>query len=464
MTLASEEREVLVAAGQEHLLEHERYLDARGRERLRSQLAGVDLVLVRELHAVTKARATPARSFEPPEVFPLVRGPTDDEHAAEAIRRGHELLRAGRVGFVLVAGGQASRLGYDAPKGAFPIGPVSGRPLFAFHAHRLLAAQARYGVATPWYVMTSPSNDAATRAFFDRHEHFGLDPGEVFFFVQDMLPALDEDGRILLSGSGELFLAPNGHGGCLLGLESSGALEDMRRRGLEQISYFQVDNPLVRPTDPLFLGLHALAGAGMSSKVVDKRNASEKVGVIGRIDGRMGCIEYSNLPAELREARDPGGTLRFRAGNIAVHALAVDFVERVTRGELDLPWHAARKTMKVVATDGTPHEVTGYKFETFVFDALAQSPTSVTMEVDRSQEFSPVKNRTGEDSPLSARRDLCGLFEGWVRAAGLEPPPPDRDGIRPIEVDPRVAETQDDFLAHGQLEPDVRPTGHLYGA
>jgi UDP-N-acetylglucosamine/UDP-N-acetylgalactosamine diphosphorylase len=310
--------------------------------------------------------------------------------------------------------------------------------------------------------MTSPANDASTRAFFAEHDFFGLDPDDVFFFAQDMLPALDEEGRILFAAEDELFLAPNGHGGCLLGLASSGALDDMRRRGLAQLSYFQVDNPLVRPADPLFLGLHAEAGAGMSSKVVEKRDEHEKVGVIGKIDGRFGCIEYSDLTPELRAARDPSGALRFRAGNIAVHALSVDFVEEVTRGGLELPWHLARKKMKVVERDGRVVETAGVKFETFVFDALARSPRSVVLEVLREEEFSPVKNASGEDSPATCRRDLCRLFAGWVRAAGRPLPPPDSEGIHPVEVDPLVAETQDEFLTRSPLEPDVRPAGHLY--
>jgi UDP-N-acetylglucosamine/UDP-N-acetylgalactosamine diphosphorylase len=319
-------------------------LPPSGRARLEAELERVDLALVARL--VQRLRAGPEaapRSLEPPDVFPLRRSRSAEERARRARALGEELLGSGRVGYVVVAGGQASRLGFEGPKGAFPIGPVSARTLFEFHARRLRAARRRYGVGVPWYVMTSPANDADTRAFFARHAHFGLDPADLFFFAQDMLPALDEEGRVLFSAPDALFLAPNGHGGCLLGLASSGALDDMQRRGLSELSYFQVDNPLVRPADPLFLGLHHAAGAGMSSKVVPKRDAAEKVGVLGRVDGKLACIEYSDLPAELREAREPGGELRFRAGNIAVHALAVGFLERLTRGGLELPWHLARK-------------------------------------------------------------------------------------------------------------------------
>jgi UDP-N-acetylglucosamine/UDP-N-acetylgalactosamine diphosphorylase len=310
--------------------------------------------------------------------------------------------------------------------------------------------------------MTSPANDAVTRAFFREHDFFGLDPDDVSFFQQDMLPALDDEGRILLAAPDRLFLAPNGHGGVLWGLATSGILDAMRARGVTQLSYFQVDNPLARPADELFLGLHARRGAGMSSKVVKKRDAAEKVGVLGRIDGRMGCIEYSDLPAELRDQRDPDGELAFRAGNIAVHALELDFVARLTAERLALPWHLARKQMKVVDERGDLIDSFGTKFETFVFDALSRSERSVTLEVERFSEFSPVKNADGEDSPATSRRDLCRLFAGWAAAAGRALPEPDTAGVHPVEVDPRLAETREEFLAVPAPRPKVTERGHHY--
>ena len=464
MTIAPLLHQRLVEAGQEHVLERLRRLDPAGRERLERELHALDFRLLERLRQLVREpqRSPERRSFEPPVLFPLRRDAEHERRAEAARAAGAELLRANKVGYVLVAGGQASRLGFEAPKGVFPIGPVTGRPLFDFHARRLRAAARRHRARTPWYVMTSSSNDRATREFFEQNANFGLPREDVFFLTQGMLPALDGQGRMLFAERDGLFLAPNGHGGSLLALASSGALEDARARGVEVFSYFQVDNPLARPADTLFLGLHRLAGAGMSSKVVEKRSAGEKVGVLGRVDGTLSCIEYSDLPAELREACEPDGTLAFRAGNIAVHALSLDFVAELTRGGLELPWHLARKRLKVVDADGKTLETEGTKFETFVFDALARSRTSVTLEVDRAQEFSPVKNATGEDSPASCRADLCRLFAGWVRADGGELPPRDEAGNHPVEVDPLFAETQDEFLAHARRVPDVRPTGHLY--
>jgi len=427
------------------------------------ELEALDLDQVERLAALLRERAgdgAGGADFAPPDLFDLARAQSTD--AERARRVGAELLAAGRVGFMLVAGGQGSRLGYEGPKGCFPIGPLTDTPLFAWHAARIIAAGRRHGFRPTWYVMTSPANDAATREFFAEHHHFGLAQGDVFFFAQAMLPALTTDGRIVLEGPDRMFLAPNGHGGSLAALATSGALADMAARGIEHLSYFQVDNPLARPADPLFIGLHAAGDAGMSSKVVTKRDAQEKVGVIGRADGKLGCIEYSDLPAELRDARDADGQLLFRAGNIAAHMLARGFVEDLNRGgRLNLPWHLARKKLKSVDAEGRPIEVEGVKFETFVFDALGATDSSVTLEVQRRHEFSPVKNASGLDSPATCKADLAHHFAELAEAAGHAVPPLGTDGVPRIEIDPRHAETPEELRARA-ARPVVVADGHHY--
>lgn len=457
-------RERLEAAGQGHVLAFLQELDERGRERLLAEVEALDLDLVARLRARLSSPEVEhqAPRFEPPETFSLERDAEREREAREAAQQGARLLSEGLVGYVLVAGGQGSRLGFDGPKGAFPVGPVTGCSLYEWHARRLQAAARRHGAPVVWYVMTSATNDAETRALFGEHGCFGLPEEDVHFFQQAMLPALDPEGRILLRAKDGMFLAPNGHGGSLEALARSGCLADAARRGIEYLSYFQVDNPLARPADPLFLGLHALEGAGMSSKVVAKRDAHEKVGVLGRADGRLGCIEYSDLPESLRTARDADGQLLFRAGNIALHVLERRFVEELTADGLDLPWHLARKRMAVLDESGRPAEREGVKFETFVFDALARTARSVTLEVERRLEFSPVKNAEGEDSPLACRRDLTSLFAEWVEAAGRRLPSRDSLGTVPLEVDPRFAEDRGEFLARLPAEPRVSARGELW--
>jgi UDP-N-acetylglucosamine/UDP-N-acetylgalactosamine diphosphorylase len=451
-------------AGQGHVLAFADSLAPQARDRLLDQLDAIDLPLVGELAKLAARPATHAvhAKFEPAVVFPLARDERQQARAQAARERGEALLRAGEVAYLLVAGGQASRLGYDGPKGAFPVGPVTGRTLFELFARRLHAARERYGAPPSWYVLTSQANDAATRAFFAEHASFGLDPESIFFFQQAMLPALDARGKILMRARGEVFLAPNGHGGVLAALAASGGLEHARSRGARIFSYFQVDNPLARPADPLFLGLHALEGAQMSSKVVEKRDAAEKVGVIGRVDGRLSCIEYSDLPANLRDLRRSDGELVYGAGNIAIHAIDVAFVAELTRGGLQLPWHVAKKSMSVIDARGESVRMDGFKFETFVFDALAFTKRSVTLEVDRAVEFSPVKNAEGEDSPATARADMCRLYADWIESARLPLPPSDADGVRPVEVDPCLAEDAETFASRAPRAREVTPRGHFY--
>ncbi len=436
------------AAGQGHLAEHGRSLEGAVAHAFAEQLAAVDYALVDRLAELARQPAGSGPGvLEPAELFPLDRDAQQAQQADDAVARGRELLEEGRVGYLLVAGGQASRLGYDGPKGDYPIGPVSGRTLFEFHAHRLRAAQARHGARVWWYVMTSPANHERTQEIFEGAGYFGLESEQVQFFSQAMLPALDTEGRVLLASRGQLFMAPNGHGGVLSALRTSGCLDHMRDRGLTTLSYFQVDNPLAVPADPLFLGLHAEANAEMSTKVVSKRDAGEKVGVIGRIDGRVGCIEYSDLADEQRHQTDADGKLAFRAGNIALHAIQVDFIGTLTEGGLQLPWHVARKRMQTLGPDGALSEVDGHKFEAFVFDALGETTASVTLEVDRALEFSPVKNREGEDSPATSKRDLAALHAGWMSECGLDLPPVGAEGYPLVEVDPLVAEDLTEFRA-----------------
>src|SRR5207245_1363808 len=257
-------------------------------------------------------------------------------------QRGEEALRHGEVAALVVAGGQGTRLGFDHPKGMYPIGPVSGKSVFQIHAEKVLALGRRYGKAVPFLVMTSPATDAETRTFFQGHGYFGLSADEVVFFCQGTLPALDQaTGKLLLEAPGRLFVSPNGHGGTLLALAESGLLERLRKRGIRQIFYFQVDNPLARVADPLFLGHHLVAAAEVSSKIVPKEGPTDKMGNLVLVDGRCTMIEYSDLPEDLARQTDNEGCLRIRAGSPAIHIFAVDFLSRVTRGGSRIPFHLA---------------------------------------------------------------------------------------------------------------------------
>jgi UDP-N-acetylglucosamine/UDP-N-acetylgalactosamine diphosphorylase len=296
--------------------------------------------------------------------------------------------------------------------------------------------------------MTSEATDAATRAFFRKAHHFGLPAGDVFFFRQGMVPSFDFDGRLILERPDRIFENPDGHGGSLTALLSSGALDDMRRRGVDTLFYYQVDNPLVRMADPLYLGFHCEAGAEMSCKVVRKRAPDEKLGLIARSDGRLVVVEYTELDAECAGSRDAQGELVYWTGSTAIHVFATDFIRRVAAdAERILPFHVSAKKIPTVDADGEvvkPAEPNGQKLERFVFDAVAAAGRVCVVETRREEEYSPVKNAEGGDSPATARRDMVHQYRAWLAAAGIDAPA----GVA-IEIDHSVVDGPFDARALG---------------
>jgi UDP-N-acetylglucosamine/UDP-N-acetylgalactosamine diphosphorylase len=439
--------DALRAAGQDRLAEALAHLDPADRETLEREVAALDLPLVQRLVRELVGGDAPAVQgrIAPAPADALITLPrTDADRAREARAReaGEALLRDGRVAAVLLAGGQGTRLGFDGPKGLYPYAPLTGSVLFATHAAKIAALRARHG-RLPWYVLTSPQNDDATRAAFEEAGWYGLEPGSVRFVVQGTLPAVDADtGDILRDAPGRIALSPDGHGGLLSALRSSGSLDEMSAAGVSTIFTFQVDNPLLPVARPEFLGHHALAGADMSSMVVRKLGPAEKMGVIALVDGRTAVVEYSDLPDELAQERDHEGELVYWAGSIAVHCIEVDFARRLTDGGLRLPYHRALKKVPYVDDDGnrvTPDAPNAVKFETFLFDALPFADRTVTVEAAREDVFSPIKNAEGADSPETARRDLNRLHARWLEAAGVQVPRGDDDEPVDVEIHPCFA-------------------------
>jgi UDP-N-acetylglucosamine/UDP-N-acetylgalactosamine diphosphorylase len=422
--------------GQEHVFRFWDGLDTEQREGLLNQAQAVDLAALARAHAASGGNLDP----RPPklETVPVVRHQAhggDPAAAAKALERGSQALAEGRVAALVVAGGQATRLGFDAPKGAFPVGPVSERSLFEQQAQKIRGLRRRYAKPLPWYVMTSAATDAATRAVFAENDSFGLSTEDVIFFRQGMVQSLDFEGKLMLESKGRIFENPNGHGGSLTALLESESLDDMERRGIDTVFYYQVDNTLIQIADPTYLGFHLEADADMSCRVIRKRDPMEKVGVVARADGKIGVIEYTEIDDEHRFATDANGELEYWAGNAAIHIFSTDFIRRVAeQADALLPYHASAKLIPTVDDDGRPvrpTEPNGHKLERFVFDALAATESVCLAEGDRTQEYSPIKNAEGVDSPASARRDLIAVYRSWLEAAGIELP---KDGDA-IEID-----------------------------
>jgi UDP-N-acetylglucosamine/UDP-N-acetylgalactosamine diphosphorylase len=433
-------------ANQQHIFRWWEELSSEDRRKLLDQIVTIDFQLLQKLinqHFKANNAQPSYRNFEPAPVFRLPRNEEEKRQRLAIRELGEEILRQNEVAVVLVAGGQGTRLGFPGPKGTFPIGPITRKSLFQIHAEKIIALSKRHRVTIPWYIMVSEDNRIETKQFFRENNHFTLSNADVFFFPQRSLPAIDLRGKLLMDSKSSISTSPNGHGGVVPALKESGALEDMRRRGIKYIFYFQVDNPLAVIADPLFIGYHVKNDADMSLKVVWKRDPAEKVGLVVGINGRPRVIEYSELSKEEINARDERAELVYGAGSIAIHMLNVDFVEKLNQEGHALPYHKALKEISYINKKGeliSPTKPNGIKSETFIFDALAQSERTVILEVDRHEEFYPLKNKEGENSPAAVRKAMNNRFGKWLEEARIEVPRDGNGNVKSVlEISPLFA-------------------------
>lgn len=451
----------LSAHAQEHLLRFWDDLDASQRKAFADELRAIDFDQIEELYRQPKVKSDVAARAARAQGPPAVRLTDRPAKAPAAIERGEEALRAGRLGVLLVAGGQGSRLGFNHAKGMFPIGPVSGATLFQILIEKVRAVARRYGVAVPLYLMTSPATHDETTEFLERHRRFGLPAEDLTIFCQGTMPAVDlETGRLLLADKGHLCLSPDGHGGVLGALARSGSLDDLRSRGIEQLFYIQVDNPLVQVCDPEFIGYHLQAGSEISTQVVAKTGPRDRVGNVVSIDGKVQIIEYSDLPDELAERREADGSLTSWAGSVAVHVIDVAFLRRMADQADALPFHIARKKVPHLDEQGRhvePQRENAMKFERFVFDLLPSAERSIVVEVDPVATFAPVKNAPGSerDSPETVQAQMVALHRRWLEAAGARVEP----GVA-VEISPLFALDEKDVAA--RIEPNLHVTQPRY--
>ena len=416
-----EAREILAKHGQSHVLAFYDKLQPHEQGALLEQIASMDFGALTQMQAKL-AEGDASGEHAPVEIAPasVLELEEVQRRAAASLDEGAAALRAGRVGVLLVAGGQGSRLGFEGPKGAYEIGPVSGASLFEIHARKILALERKYEAEIPFYIMTSLANDADTRAFFVAHAYFGLAPERVWFFSQGMWPALSEEGKLMLEAPGRIFMNPDGHGGTIRALDVNGMFADMDQRGVDTLFYFQVDNPLVEVADPVFIGLHLAEHADVSVKVCAKRDAGEKLGAVAIRDGRACIVEYSELTPEQMAAKGPDGRLRLLYGSVAIHVFDVAFLKQCAKRPMLL--HLAHKQVPYVDEAGNaikPEQPNAWKFEKFIFDVLPDADKVLHVAFDRALEFSPVKNAEGEDSPATTQRDMMRKFAGWMECCGV---------------------------------------------
>ena len=316
---------------------------------------------------------------------------------------GIEAIKAGKLAAVTMAGGQGTRLGHNGPKGSYDIGLDSHKSLFELLCDGLKEMGKKYEVEIPWFIMTSEENNEETIEFFKKNKYFGYEKN-VHFFVQGQLPMVDTEGKILIGENGLIKEAADGHGGVYESLVKSKMIDKMKELGVEWVFIGGVDNCLVRMVDPVLMGLAIYKNVTGAGKSVVKANPKEKVGVFCRKNGRPNVIEYSEITDEMAEATDAAGELLYGESHILCNLFNLEAIERM--GSNPLPYHSAFKKATYIDKDGNkvvPDSPNAYKFEAFLFDAFGELDDMVILRVKREEEFAPVKNATGVDSPETAR-------------------------------------------------------------
>ncbi|XP_059905873.1 UDP-N-acetylhexosamine pyrophosphorylase-like protein 1 [Gadus macrocephalus] len=427
-------------AGQSHVLQFWSELSEDERNDFLVELSGLDLNALKQHceEAVSAAASQPERVD--PDIQPVTEEfvgsllKSDQATLVQWENEGLLQISENRVGVLLLAGGQGTRLGVPYPKGMFDVGLPSGKTLYQIQSERIRKIQNLADLkhetkcTVPWYIMTSEFTLSPTESFFKENDFFGLDPSNVVMFEQRMIPAVTFDGKVLLQDKGKIAMAPDGNGGLYQALVDNKVLEDMERRGVEYLHVYCVDNILVKLADPHFIGFCVSRGADCGAKVVPKASPSEPVGVVCRVDGVVQVVEYSEIRPETAERRGAGGELVFSAGNICNHFFTRAFLQEVAQEHQGkLKQHVALKKVPFVDECGNhvkPSKPNGIKMEKFVFDVFPFARNFVAFEVVRAEEFSPLKNADGAstDTPTTARRSLLGQHYRWALAAGASFP------------------------------------------
>ncbi len=389
---------------QEHLLLFYDKMDDLNKEKLLEQIDNIDFDLMKNLYETTKKPL----DLENVSVEPIEH--TDKSKLTGAERemyesKGIEAIKDNKLAVVTMAGGQGTRLGHNGPKGTFIFDPENNKSIFEALCDTMKRALKAYGVIIPWYIMTSKENNDATVAFFEAHNYFGYPKESVRFFKQGELPMLDMNGKVLLDENGFVKLAANGHGGTLHSMEKSNVISEMKENGIEWVFINGVDNVLVKPVDPLLMGMSISNRVLGAVKSIEKTDPKEKVGVFCRKNKKVGVVEYTEISEDMANLRDDYGSLVFGDANAIFHLYNIKGLERVS--EVKLPYHIAVKKANYIDCNGKmvkAEKPNAYKFEMFIFDSYEMFEDVVVLRVKREEEFAPIKNAEGVDSPETARK------------------------------------------------------------
>ena len=410
--------DILKKYNQEHIIKLLEKLSTEEQEELIKQIEGIDFEQITELYNNTKKEI----EFKESKIEPLKyldKARLTEEQKSNFDKLGEETIKAGEYAVVTMAGGQGTRLGHQGPKGTFKLDVgAKGKYLFEILVENLQEANQKYGVIIPWYIMTSKENNQETVNFLEEHNYFGYDKNNVTIFTQSELPLVDDkEGKLLIGKDSKIKQASDGNGGTYSSLRTSGCLNDMKERGIKWIFIGSVDNVLLKMADVTLLGMAKSQNVQIASKSVVKANPHEKVGVFCKMNGHPKVIEYTELPTAMAEEYDENGELKYGESHIMCNLYKIEAIEKISQETL--MYHSAHKKNSYMDEDGNeviPEEPNSYKFEAFIFDAFEFFDDIAILRGSREDDFAPVKNKEGVDSPQTAKE----LYENFINTIILQ--------------------------------------------
>ena len=396
--------------GQEHLLNFYDELNSEEKENLLNQIDNIDLNLMKNLYDNRNEIPDKDKKIES---IPCVKKDTLTNEENEALEKiGAEIIKNKKIAVCQMAGGQGTRLGHNGPKGTLMIDKINPpKSIFEIFSDKLKETYENFGVKIKWYVMTSNANDKETREFFEKNNYFDYGKENICFFMQGELPLLDEEGKIVLQEKSKVFMAPDGNGGIYEALRKNNILKEMAENGVDYLGIGNVDNILLNLLDPIFVGLMVKDNYELATKTTTKVSPAEKVGVVCKLDGKPGVVEYTEISEEMANQRDENGELLYGEGYFGCSIFSRNLLEKITD---KLNYHIAFKKNNYIDCNGNKIEATEpntYKFEAFIFEGFNMASNLLVLSVRRAEEFAPIKNKEGVDSVETASQ-LYNAFKG----------------------------------------------------
>lgn len=396
--------DILKTYNQEHIINLLEKINEEQEKDLIEQISNIDFHQMKELFDNTKKEVEiKENKIEPLEY--LDKDKLSKETRDRFNKLGSEVLEKGEYAVVTMAGGQGTRLGHTGPKGTFKLDVYGkGKYLFEILIENLKEANKKYGKVIPWYIMTSKENNAETKAFLEKNNYFGYPKNSVTLFEQGELPLINTEGKLLIGKNKKIREASDGNGGTYFSLRASGCLADMKEKGIKWIFIGGVDNALLKMADVTLLGMAIDKNVQIASKSIVKANPHEKVGVFAKMNGHPKVIEYSEMPEKMSEEVDDNGELKYGEAHIMCNLYTIDAIEKISKETL--MYHSAFKKNAYIDENGKeiiPEEPNSYKFESFIFDAFEFFDDIAILRGKREDDFAPVKNKEGVDSPKTAK-------------------------------------------------------------